>query len=185
MYRKAGVRIGNVTELGTNIWIDINFKNMVTIGNEVILAGHTLIISHSFVMSGYREEGFGPVIIKDNARIGMRCVLLPGVTVGENSVVGAGSVVARDIPPNCLAVGVPAKPIRYFDDLGKEKQKVAFQGSKLYVKCKSCGLEFWSAIRCKKEQFKNLELADNHHCCPHCRHDNRYDEQDYYFLDNR
>jgi acetyltransferase-like isoleucine patch superfamily enzyme len=114
MYRKAGIRIGKVLEFGSNIWIDINFKNLVTIGNNVILAGHSIILSHSFIMYGYTDEGFCPVVIKDGARIGMRCVILPGVTIGENSVIGAGAVVARDIPPNCLAVGVPAKPIKFF-----------------------------------------------------------------------
>jgi maltose O-acetyltransferase len=114
MYRKAGIRIGKVLEFGSDIWIDINFKNLVTIGNNVILAGHTIILSHSFIMQGYTDEGFCPIVIRDGARVGMHCTILPGVTIGENSVIGAGAVVAHDIPPDCLAVGVPAKPIKFF-----------------------------------------------------------------------
>jgi len=114
MYRKAGIRIGKVSEFGSNNWLDINFKNLVTIGDNVVLAGHDLILSHSFILFGYEDEGFIPVIIKSGVRIGAHVIILPGVTIGENSVVGAGSVVAKDIPPNCLAVGVPARVIKHF-----------------------------------------------------------------------
>jgi galactoside O-acetyltransferase len=114
MYRKAGVRIGDVAEFGSNIWMDIIFKNLIFIGDNVILAGYDFILSHSFLMSGIEEEGFRPVEIKNGARIGLHCIILPGVTIGENSVIGAGALVASDIPPNCLAVGIPAKPIRFF-----------------------------------------------------------------------
>lgn len=114
MYRKAGIRIGNVVEFGSNIWFDINFKNLISVEDNVLLAGYNCILNHSFLLHGYEEEGFYPVIIKNGARIGVHVVILPGVTIGENSVIAAGAVVANDIPPNCLAVGVPAKPIKYF-----------------------------------------------------------------------
>lgn len=57
-----------------------------------------------------------PVEIKNNVWIGGRAILLPGVTVGENSVIGAGSVVTRSIPANCIAVGNPCKVIRRFSE---------------------------------------------------------------------
>jgi len=44
-----------------------------------------------------------------------RCIILPGVTIGDNSVIGAGSVVAKDIPANCFAAGNPAKIIKYYE----------------------------------------------------------------------
>ena len=56
-----------------------------------------------------------PVEIKDNVWIGGGCILLAGVTIGENSVIGAGSVVTRSIPANCVAVGNPCKVIRSFN----------------------------------------------------------------------
>ena len=114
MYRKAGIRIGRVLEFGTNIYLDINFRNLINIEDNVLLSGYLQILSHSFILYGYEEEGFCPVIVKKGARIGTHVVILPGVTIGENSVIGAGAVVTNNIPPNCLAVGVPAKPVRYF-----------------------------------------------------------------------
>ena len=68
-----------------------------------------------------KKRVFRPVVIKDGARIGINEVILSGVTIGENSVIGAGAVVVSDIPPNCVAVGVPAKPIRYLKQLLQEK----------------------------------------------------------------
>lgn len=61
-----------------------------------------------------------PVEVKDNVWIGGGSILLPGVTIGENSVIGAGSVVNRPIPANCVAVGNPCRVIRYFP-AGKER----------------------------------------------------------------
>ena len=54
---------------------------------------------------------YGRINIRDNCVIGERVILLPGVTIGPNSVVAAGSVVARSIPPDVLAAGNPAKPV--------------------------------------------------------------------------
>ena len=58
----------------------------------------------------------GQVILKKNCRIGSHSVVMPGVTIGENSVIGAFSFVNKDIPPNVAAAGVPAKVIKKLDD---------------------------------------------------------------------
>lgn len=57
-------------------------------------------------------ESAEPITVKDNVWIGGNCVLLPGVTIGENTVIGAGSVVTKDISANVVAVGNPCKPIK-------------------------------------------------------------------------
>ena len=58
--------------------------------------------------------------IKDGAWIGGGAIILPGVTIGKNSIIGAGSVVNRSIPDNCVAAGNPCRVIKYFDDIRKE-----------------------------------------------------------------
>jgi acetyltransferase-like isoleucine patch superfamily enzyme len=115
MYRKAGIRIGKVHAFGNGIWLDnVGLKNIISIEDDVHLSGYIRILAHSFIMYNYEKEGISPVIIKKGARISNNVLILAGAVIGENSVIGAGAVVTKNIPPNCLAVGVPAKPIRYF-----------------------------------------------------------------------
>lgn len=111
MYRKAGVKIGKVLMFGGHVWIDILYP-AVTIEDDVSLAGYDFILAHSN-LPGYKLEGVKPVVIKKSARIGMCVTILPGVTIGRNAVIGAGAVVTKDIPDNAVAVGVPARPIKY------------------------------------------------------------------------
>jgi acetyltransferase-like isoleucine patch superfamily enzyme len=113
MYRKAGIKIGKALMFGGHVWIDVMYP-YVTIEDDVSLAGFDYILVHSN-LPGYKLEGAKPVTIKKGARIGINVTILPGVTIGRSAVIGAGAVVTKDIPDNALAVGVPAKPIRYYE----------------------------------------------------------------------
>ena len=90
----------------------------VTIGNHVNLAqGITVTaLNHNFSDSNKRidEQGVttNPVVIEDDIWIGANAVILPGVTIGSHSVVAAGAVVTKDVPPHSLVAGVPAKIIK-------------------------------------------------------------------------
>lgn len=90
----------------------------VTIGNHVNLAqGITVTaLNHNFAEKGLRidEQGVStnPVTIGDDIWIGTNAVILPGVTIGNHSVVAAGAVVTKDVPPHTLVGGVPAKIIK-------------------------------------------------------------------------
>ena len=114
MYRKAGIRIEDVRAFGHGIWLDTKIKNMIVIEDNVHLSGYIRILSHSYILYDYEKEGISPVIIKKGARVGVDVLILAGVIIGENSVVGGGAVVTHNIPPNCLAVGVPDKPVCFF-----------------------------------------------------------------------
>lgn len=90
---------------------------LVSIGNHVTVTNGVHFITHDggvWVMRDeYPEIDFvRPIIIHDNCFIGINAIILPGVEVGPNSIVGAGSVVTRSIPPNTVAAGVPARVIR-------------------------------------------------------------------------
>lgn len=104
-------------EIGNNCGfsgVSIVANNRVTIGNNVTVGADTCIgdrDDHPEIL-GTKDA---PVEIKDNVFIGMHCLILKGVTIGENSIIGAGSVVTKDIPANCVAAGVPCKVIRYLD----------------------------------------------------------------------
>ncbi|HIT00913.1 MAG TPA: sugar O-acetyltransferase [Candidatus Faecaligallichristensenella faecipullorum] len=111
---------GYNTTLGDNCFINVNCKLMdsgkITIGNNVFIAPNVCIITEEHAMDvKQRLEGLEythPVHIGDNVWICTGALVLPGVTIGANSIIGAGSVVTKDIPPNSLAVGNPCKVIR-------------------------------------------------------------------------
>lgn len=54
-----------------------------------------------------------PVIIKDDVWIGSNAVIMPGITIGKGAVIGAGAVVTKDVPPNAIVMGIPAKLVKY------------------------------------------------------------------------
>lgn len=119
--------IGNNVVIGMNCTFVDNQE--IHIGNQVMIASNVQIYTASHPVLPKerlvpdwkeRETTFfrtyaRPVVIRDNAWIGGGCIILPGVTVGENSVVGAGSVVTRDVPDNCVAAGNPCRVLRSLD----------------------------------------------------------------------
>ena len=95
---------------------DINAANRITIGDFARIAGHVTILDDSWhPLSPDRPRCGAPVTIGTNVWLGPRVIVLAGVTIGDHSVIGAGSVVTRDIPPRVLAVGSPARPVRELD----------------------------------------------------------------------
>lgn len=111
---------GYNTTVGDNFFMNVNGKLMdsgkITIGNNVFIAPNVSIITEEHAMDVENRiaglEYTHPVTIGDNVWICTGAIILPGVTIGNDSVIGAGSVVTKDIPPKSLAVGNPCKVIR-------------------------------------------------------------------------
>lgn len=134
----ANVRIGERCWLQDNIYIRAGTQGRVSIGNRVAinsfckLFGHgtitigddtqlgpgTLITTTHHDYQGDLEESFEPVAIGKRVWIGANVSVLAGVSIGDFSVIGAGSVVTKSIPPRSVAVGVPARVIRKTDETG-------------------------------------------------------------------
>jgi maltose O-acetyltransferase len=93
--------------------------NRITIGREVQIAPRVQIYTATHPLDAATRrsklEFALPVVIKDGAWLGGGAIVCPGVTIGENTVVGAGSVVTRDLPPGVLAVGNPCRVLRNLD----------------------------------------------------------------------
>jgi acetyltransferase-like isoleucine patch superfamily enzyme len=113
-YGDARMSIGDHTFI--NYGSSISTYKKVSIGRHCLLGHHTLIVDSNEHGVEHREVAPPPaqVIIEDHVWIGSRVVILPGVSIGHHSVIGAGSVVTKDIPANCLAVGNPARVVRRF-----------------------------------------------------------------------
>jgi maltose O-acetyltransferase len=119
-HKSARISIGDHTFI--NYGSSISAYEHVKIGCHCLLGHHTLILDRNEHGVEQREvvPPSAPVVIEDHVWIGSRAIILPGIFVGHHSVVGAGSVVTKDIPANCLAVGNPARVIRRFDRVGVE-----------------------------------------------------------------
>ena len=102
---KDGFELGFKTDIGAFTYI--NAKYGVIIENEVQVGSHCSIYSISTI-----DNKKGKVILKKNSKIGSHTVILPGVVIGENSIIGAHSFVNMSIPDNVVAAGVPAKIIK-------------------------------------------------------------------------
>jgi len=118
--RATGVRIGSKCMISLRAKIDTR-RGEIIIGNRCVITYGCIILSHDASASHINpaDKGEGRVIIEDNVYIGVNSVVLRNVRIGKNSVIGAGSVVARDIPPNVVAVGNPAVAIKEIRPLKK------------------------------------------------------------------
>lgn len=96
------LKLGKGADIGAFTYI--NAKSGVEIGEDVQVGSHCSIYSISTI-----DEKAGKVIIKKSAKIGTHSTIMPGVTIGENAIVGAHSFVNKDIPDNVLCYGVPVK----------------------------------------------------------------------------
>ena len=112
--RSIGVRVGKDCRL-----ISVRFGSepfLITLGDHVS-AADVSFITHDGAVWVFRDEYpeaelFGPITVGNNVFLGAGVRILPGVTIGDNVIIGAGAVVVSDIPSDCVAVGLPAKPIR-------------------------------------------------------------------------
>lgn len=118
--RRMGVKIGKGCFIGTK-----NFPSepyLIEIGDNCRIAGATSFFTHGGIWSLrkiYNDpnlDHFGKIKVGNNSYIGERCMIMPGVTIGERCIVGGGSVVTKSVPDGCMVAGNPAKFIGYTDD---------------------------------------------------------------------
>jgi len=110
--------LGAFTTIGKNVFINhaCSFLDLggITIEDNVLIGPRVNIVTESHPLDPEDRKALmtKPVTIKRGAWIGAAATILPGVTVGENAVVAAGSVVSRDVPPNAVVAGIPAKILK-------------------------------------------------------------------------
>ena len=102
---KDGLKLGYKTDIGAFTYI--NAKKGVVIEDFVQIGSHCSLYSVSTI-----DNKEGKIILKKNCKIGSHSLIMPGVTIGENAIIGAFSFVNKDIPENVIAAGVPIKIIK-------------------------------------------------------------------------
>ena len=119
--KSRGVKIGKNCHFSPYVLIDLLHPELITIEDNVTISSNSMIFAHinptanEFLKKNGYPRTTKPVLIKKGAVISVGCIIIAGVTIGENSIVGAGSVVTQDIPDYCVAVGNPARVIKKID----------------------------------------------------------------------
>ena len=104
-----GLNLGINTDIGAFSYI--NAQHGVVIEDNVQIGSHCSIYSISTI-----DDTFGKVVLKRNCKIGSHSTVLPGISIGKNSIIGAHSLVNKDIPDNVVAFGVPVKVVRQLNN---------------------------------------------------------------------
>ncbi len=128
---KNGLRIGKNVTIMPTAEIDDSYPYLISIGDNSSISKYVQLIAHDQATFKFSEENFerlGKIEIKENCYIGQSAIILPGVTIGPNVLVAAGSVVNKDIPPNSCVVGVPARIYSKFDEFIKRQLQNARSG---------------------------------------------------------
>lgn len=120
--RRQGLKHGR--GLSIQRGVDISDPHLVTIGDFVTLAPYSQLIAHDASLR--RITGFtrvGRITIGDRVFVGQRATILPGVSIGDEAVIAAGSVVARDVPPRAVVAGNPARVVKELTNLELERKQ--------------------------------------------------------------
>lgn len=126
-----GLVLGKDVLIARTAVIDSSYPYLIRIGNNCSIAEQVRIWAHdaaTFRFTGGHAR-LGKVEIRDNCFVGDRSTILPGVTMGPNVLVVAGSVVNRDIPPNSCVAGVPARVYARFDEYVQRNRRQIENGS--------------------------------------------------------
>jgi len=131
--KKVGVNLGeNVKFYGMHPGIFGSEPWMITIGNNVNIVSGCNFITHDGGVLILRDkfpklEITKPIKIGNNVYIGINCTILPGVIIGNNVIIGSGSIVTKNIPDNSVAAGVPAKVIKTLESYTEKVLKESLE----------------------------------------------------------
>jgi maltose O-acetyltransferase len=121
-----GLTLGRNVTIMPGAFIDPRYSFLISIGDNCSLSNGVIIVAHDAAPFKF-TDGFtrlGKVEIKENCYIGTNTIILPGVTIGPNVLIAAGSVVNKSIPPNSCVAGVPARVYSKFDEFIKNHEEM-------------------------------------------------------------
>lgn len=119
-WRWMGAKVGKDCFIGYEVWVDMTNTELIEMEDHVHIANRCLLLCHQRDLSDYHigddyaKLGYHKrkIVLKKGCLIGMNSMVMPGVTIGEGAIVGAGSLVTKDIPAWTIATGRPAKVVK-------------------------------------------------------------------------
>ena len=147
---KAGMKVGT----GITVMGNVNFGSepyLITLENEVRISSNVSFITHDGGTWAFRDLEeyadvikYGKIYVGERTFIGAKSIIMPGVTIGKRCVIGAGSVVTKDVPDGCVVGGVPAKVIMTTEEYArKSKEAMKPYDIEAYQKDKKAYLLEW------------------------------------------
>lgn len=113
-----GLKVGEQTSFALMVMLDVMFPEKISVGRNTVIGYNTTILAHEYLIKEYR---LGPVVIGSEVMIGANSTILPGVTIGDGSIVSAGTLVHKDVPPGCFVGGNPMRVIYTKEELEKHR----------------------------------------------------------------
>lgn len=118
--RQVGCHVGKDTFIGSQVWIDTGHADLITIEDHAHVTGRTVLLCHKKSLEDYCQGDdyanlpyhTGKIHLKKGCSTGTGTIIMPGVTIGEGAIVGAGSLVTKDVPAWTIATGRPAKVVK-------------------------------------------------------------------------
>ncbi len=115
-----GMKVGPQTSFALMVMLDIMFPEKIQVGRNTVIGYNTTILAHEYLITEYR---LGDVIIGDEVMIGANSTILPGVTIGNEAVVAAGTVVHKDVAPGFFVGGNPMRVIYTKEEMEKRREE--------------------------------------------------------------
>lgn len=121
VWRWMGAKVGKDCFIGYEVWVDMTNTHLVELEDHVHIANRCLLLCHQRDLSeycigdDYAKLGYQKkkIVLKKGCLIGMNSMIMPGVTIGDGAIVGAGSLVTKDVPAWTVATGRPAKVVKH------------------------------------------------------------------------
>ena len=118
--RKVGCHVGKDVFIGSGVWVDAGHANLIYIEDHAHVTGRTGLLCHKRELSGYcvgddyakLPYKTGEIHLGKGCSTGTGTLIMPGVSIGEGAIIGAGSLVTKDIPAWTIAIGRPAKVVK-------------------------------------------------------------------------
>ena len=128
LLRRLGAKVGKGVFVGDHVLVDENHANLIIVDDHAHITGKTVLLCHKRELSDYYVGDdyaklpykYGEIHLCRGCSTGTGTLIMPGVTIGEGAIVGAGSLVVKDIPAWTIAVGRPAKVVKHIPERTKD-----------------------------------------------------------------